>query len=202
MSLEYFFEVIAMEKPGDLIKKCEDMLTLLDMEQVLERIINDLEVIIQIENNYISRLQSQEDSPEKRIKVEDFNQVTFSFLFLTLCKYIEFYDGYKSKINLLIIDGKPKEIRNHLIKLNIRNYRNNFVGHILDDNTKRPLSPDDHQAFFDGIDKEHKSFYAFWLKLDNYHFTEGAPLLDTLKELLRAISTEYNKLYSEYKSTK
>lgn len=189
-----------MEKPADVIKKCKDMLTLLDMEVVLDRIINDLEVIIQIENNYVSRIQSADECPEKNIKIEDFNQVTFSFLFLTLCKYIEFYDQYKSKINKLITDGKPKEIRNHLVKLKIRDYRNNFVGHILDDKTKQPLSLDDHQAFFDGIDKQHKSFYAFWLKLDNYHFTEGAPLIDTLKEILQAISHEYQRLYSEYKS--
>lgn len=160
---------------------------LLDMEKILTLIISDIEIIIQIQNNYISRHSDTADQPEKKIDIDRFNQVTFSYLFLTLCKYIEFYDKYKGEINALITDDSPRAIRNELIKLKIRDYRNSVIGHIHDKKTKRPLSEKQYNDFFDGIDKAHKSFYAFWLKMDSYHFTEGAPLVVTLKNILLAI---------------
>ena len=168
--------------------------TLLDMASILAWIISDLQVVIQIQNNYMTRHRSVDDFPEKNISPEDYHHVTFSYLFLTLAKLIEFCDQYKDKLNKVCTEVKLKEISNKLKRLDIRNFRNIFIGHIRNSKTKKPITHDEFEAFFKKIESEHKSFYAFWLKLDSYNFSGNMPLLESLQKALDLIKEEYLKI--------
>jgi len=63
-----------------------------------------------------------------------------SFLFVTLAKWIEFYDHYKVLIPEEI-KGKCKQLRNELERRGVRKFRNEVVGHIWSDKHDRPLMP-------------------------------------------------------------
>jgi hypothetical protein len=68
----------------------------------------------------------------------------------------------------------------------VKQFRNKYIGHIIDNNTGSPLSNDLYNQFFDNINKHHKSLYALYLKLDTYNFL-NYPLIKHLKNMQTTI---------------
>jgi hypothetical protein len=64
---------------------------------------------------------------------------------LTLAKWVEYYDRYKS---ILPLDVQPyaKNLRNSIERRRIKDFRNNTVGHIWDDETKMPITLQETEA--------------------------------------------------------
>lgn len=69
-----------------------------------------------------------------------YNKMADSFLFVTLAKWIEFYDHYHI---LIPADIRPicKRLRNELDQRGVREFRNKVVGHIWSKKHRRPLLP-------------------------------------------------------------
>jgi hypothetical protein len=75
---------------------------LVEVEYIIGEIILDLEIIIRIQNNYVKRHLEDHSSDEKQITPDMHNRVFYSFLFLSLYKYIELYEKYKDIIIKLL----------------------------------------------------------------------------------------------------
>ena len=67
-----------------------------------------------------------------------YNKMADSFVFVTLAKWIEFYDRYRVVIPS---DQRAtcKQLRNELEKRGVRKFRNEIVGHIWSRDHRRPL---------------------------------------------------------------
>jgi hypothetical protein len=59
-----------------------------EIRYILISLVDDIELAIKIQNNYVERYQSKEDCPEKSIDPKDHMRLTFSCLILALYKYI------------------------------------------------------------------------------------------------------------------
>lgn len=159
-------------------------------QYILSRIIDDLEVIIFIQDNFLDKYLEKNKHPEQNIDPSKYQMVTFSFLILTLCKYQEFYNKYKSTLDDLATEGLPEKIYQELEELNIRTFRNKVIGHInapsMGGNWKNPFD------LLDRIKDKHKSLYAFYLKMSEYPFINECPLIGQLKKILLVIEDENN----------
>jgi hypothetical protein len=83
-------------------------------------------------------------------------------IIITLSKWIEFYDKYKSVI--------PKDVRKECFQLRkevldrgIRDFRNKVVGHIWDNKTNRPLTHDKNDAYLEKIYSGNFKDFLLWV---------------------------------------
>src|SRR5438309_8815378 len=76
---------------------------------------------------------------EKAMRVV--NRMCFSYLILTLAKFVEFYDYYKYVIPKECIDA-CKAFHRALGQRRVPDFRNKGIGHIWDDDTGKPLTSD------------------------------------------------------------
>jgi hypothetical protein len=67
------------------------------------------------------------------------------YVILTLSKWVEYYDNYKSFIPSEV-QSQAKNLRNEIERRGIRDFRNNTVGHVWDDITKMPITMKETEA--------------------------------------------------------
>lgn len=91
-----------------------------------------------------------------------YNKMADSFLFVTLAKWIEFYDHYKVLIPEEI-RGKCKQLRNELERRGVRRFRNEVVGHIWSDKHGRPLMPNEIEELGTAITKGDEIALLRWI---------------------------------------
>ncbi len=85
-----------------------------------------------------------------------------SFLFLTLAKWIEFYDRYKILIPQEMLPS-CRELRSELEKRGVREFRNMVVGHIWSKKRSRPLLPSEIEQIEKKITKGDATAFLKWI---------------------------------------
>jgi len=87
----------------------------------------------------------------------------YAMLALTLCKVMEFHGAFRQYL--------PESLRSELDAINSRiarsrilNYRNKFVGHLLDSKTKKPLDPGDIVSYWEALldSQSEEEFRRWW----------------------------------------
>lgn len=81
--------------------------------------------------------------------LRNYNKMANSFIFLTLAKWIEFYDHYRILIPLEQ-QATCKQLKKELITRGVKDFRNKVVGHIWSTSEKRLLLPSE----IENLDKE------------------------------------------------
>ena len=106
------------------------------MTETKERAVEALWILNDFIGDLITAVRTNEyfDSPKFKAGATDkvlrlCNKMAGSFLFVTLAKWIEFYDHHKALIPTEI-RGKCKQLRNELNRRGVRKFRNEVVGHI------------------------------------------------------------------------
>jgi hypothetical protein len=119
-----------------------------------------------------------------------YNNMAESFLFITLAKWIEFYDKYKQ----IIPSGQRdvcKQLRNELERRGIKDFRNKVVGHIWSDDHSRPLLPSEIEELGQKITKGHRSNFLKWIN-DPANNSLGTTIVGTSE----AVRNEIQKYWS------
>lgn len=95
-----------------------------------------------------------------------FNKMADSFLFMTLAKWIEFYDRYHV---LIPPDASPicELLRNELDRRGVREFRNTVAGHIWSKKHGRPLLPDEIEDLDRKITKGDTKEFLKWINDPN-----------------------------------
>ncbi|MDO8136864.1 MAG: hypothetical protein Q6354_04415 [Candidatus Brocadiales bacterium] len=75
-------------------------------------------------------------------------RMVYSFLIITLTKYLEWYARFKDIIPRESREGCKKLYVKLSEKLQLRKFRNKVVAHIIDDDTGRPLTPEEVDKLF------------------------------------------------------
>lgn len=90
-----------------------------------------------------------------------FNKMAMSFLFITLAKWIEFFDRYEKVIPSGSV-STCRDLRNELDARGVREFRNKIVGHIWSRKHSRPLLPQEIEALETRITKgSYESFFKW-----------------------------------------
>ena len=95
-----------------------------------------------------------------------FNRMADSFLFVTLAKWIEFYDRYHI---LIPLETKAicESLRNELERRGVREFRNTVVGHIWSKKHRRPLLPNEIEDLDRKITKGDAREFLKWINDPN-----------------------------------
>lgn len=95
-----------------------------------------------------------------------FNKMADSFLFLTLAKWIEFYDRYHF---LIPPDARAicESLRNELERRGVREFRNRVVGHIWSKKHSRPLMPNEIEDLEKKITRGDAREFLRWINDPN-----------------------------------
>ena len=102
--------------------------------------------------------------------LRSYNKMAGSFIFLTLAKWIEFYNHYR-----MVIPSEQqttcKQLRNELLTRGVKDFRNKVVGHIWSTNDNRPLLPSEIENLDRRITGGDESKFLKWINdSDNNHF--------------------------------
>lgn len=114
-------------------------------ERTLEacRLANDLHLeLITATQAYNTFQRSISARPPKPIVQTGIRRFCLSYVFLSLSKWIEYYDHYKTIIPT-DVQQYAKNLRNEIDRKGIKRFRDKIVGHIWDKDTKRPITMDD-----------------------------------------------------------
>lgn len=94
--------------------------------------------------------------------LRSYNKMADSFIFLTLAKWIEFYDHYR-----MVIPPEQqmtcKQLRNELVTRGVKDFRNKVVGHIWSTKHHRPLFPSEIENLDKSITGGDGSTFLRWI---------------------------------------
>lgn len=119
-----------------------------------------------------------------------YNKMADSFIFLTLGKWIEFYDRY----HLLIpVDLRPicKQLRNELDRRGVREFRNIVVGHIWSKKHSRPLLAREIEELDRRITKGDPNAFLKWIN-DPSNNQLGATIVGTSEAVRDAVKNKWS----------
>lgn len=119
-----------------------------------------------------------------------YNKMADSFLFLTLAKWIEFYDRYHI---LIPADVRTicEQLRNDLDKRGVREFRNKVVGHIWSKKHRRPLLPSEIEDLDRKITKGDAKAFLRWIN-DPSNNRLGATVVGTSEAVRDAIRKKWS----------
>jgi hypothetical protein len=94
--------------------------------------------------------------------VRFYHKMADSYLFVTLAKWIEFYDHYRKVIPH---DMLPtcKRLRKELVNRGMLEFRNTVVGHIWSNKKKRPLLPEEIDHLYEKITSGNSRDFLKWI---------------------------------------
>lgn len=118
-----------------------------------------------------------------------FNRMADSFLFVTLAKWIEFYDSY----NVFIPpDAKDicKTLRNELLRRGVKEFRNQVVGHIWNKKHSRPLLVNEIEDLDRKITKGDVKKFLRWINDPNNNHP-GETIVGTIEFVRDAIQKKW-----------
>ena len=119
-----------------------------------------------------------------------YNKMADSFIFVTLAKWIEFYDRYHPVIPVEQRDT-CKQLRDELDKRGIREFRNKIVGHIWHRKRQRPLLVSEIKKLDARITKGDEKGFLLWINNpDNNHF--GTTFVGTSEAVRDRIKTVWS----------
>jgi len=119
-----------------------------------------------------------------------YNKMALSFLFLTLAKWIEFYDRY----HVLIppdVRTTCQQLRKELDRRGVREFRNKVVGHVWSKKHCRPLSLSEIEELDRKITKGDLSAFQKWIN-DSSNNHLGTTIVGTSE----AVRDEIRKKWS------
>ena len=119
-----------------------------------------------------------------------YNKMADSFLFVTLAKWIEFYDRYHV---LIPPDAKAicENLRNELDRRGVREFRNKVVGHIWSKKHSRPLLPNEIEDLDRKITKGDARKFRRWINDPNNNQL-GATIVGTSEFVRDAIKKKWS----------
>jgi hypothetical protein len=98
--------------------------------------------------------------------LRDYNKMVDSFLYMTLAKWIEFYDKYNSVIPQQQLQT-CKHLRDELVERGVRDFRNQIVGHIWHKRSRRPLLISEIKDLEQRITKGDGKQFLHWINHPN-----------------------------------
>jgi hypothetical protein len=118
------------------------------------------------------------------------NKMADSFLFVTLAKWIEFYDRYHV---LIPSDTRNicEQLRNELDKRGVREFRNKVVGHIWSKKHGRPLLPKEIEELDRKIIRGDAKEFLRWVN-DPKNNSLGATIVGTSEAVRDAIKKKWS----------
>ena len=118
------------------------------------------------------------------------NKMAYSFIFITLAKWIEFYDHYHAVIPIEL-RATCKQLRNDLDKRGAREFRNKVVGHIWSKKHRRPLLPSEIEKLDKKITNGDESKFLKWINdPDNNRF--GTTIVGTSETVRDKIKEKWS----------
>lgn len=135
------------------------------------------------------------DSPKFKAGATDrvlrgYAKMADSFLFVTLAKWIEFYDRYYELIPLEARD-RCEQLRNELDRRGVREFRNKVVGHIWSKRHSRPLLPKEIETLDKRITKGDAEAFLKWVN-DPARNRLGSTIVGTSEAVRDAIKEEWS----------
>lgn len=134
------------------------------------------------------------DSPFFSKKIKDttrvgINRMCLSHIFLTLYKWLEFYERYNKIIPRDCIPS-CRSLRKEIEKREIDKFRNKFVGHIWDKEKNRPLTIKEIDDYISKIMGEDHSSFLNWV-----NNPEGNTFPNTVLSIIQHISIRIKEDY-------
>ncbi len=96
------------------------------------------------------------------IQLSAVERMCFSHLALSLSKLLEFWKDYHHLLPEKH-HGELKELNKEIRKKGIENFRNKVSGHILDKESKKPLTPSEIMNLLEGLIGEHADTCLNWI---------------------------------------
>ena len=137
---------------------------------------------------YFETKQFKEAATENVLRI--FNRMADSFLFVTLAKWVEFYDRYRV---LIPPDTRAicEQLRNELDSRGVREFRNKVVGHIWSKKHSRPLLPKEIADLDRKITREDAREFLRWVNDPNNNQL-GTTIVGTSEFVRDAIKTKWS----------
>lgn len=117
-----------------------------------------------------------------------YNKMADSFIFITLAKWIEFYDRYHPVIPAEQKDT-CKQLRDELDRRGVREFRNKIVGHIWHTKRRRPLLVSEIKELDERITKGNGKGFLLWLNNpdSNYFGKTFVGTSEAVRDRIKAI---------------
>ncbi len=126
-----------------------------------------------------------------------YNKMADAFLYVTLAKWIEFYDHYRDVIPSEIRDV-CKKLKSDLEKRGVRDFRNQVVGHIWSDEHRRPLSSKEIDELERKMTNGDPEGFLRWVNDPENRL--GATVVGTSEAVRDAIQTKWSLSEQELKT--
>jgi len=122
--------------------------------------------------------------------LRNYNKMADSFLFVTLAKWIEFYDRYHAVIptDVRLI---CKQLRDELDRRGVREFRNKVVGHIWSKKHRHPLLPSEIDELDRRITNGDGKAFLRWIN-DQANNRLGATIVGTSEVVRDAIKKKWS----------
>lgn len=119
----------------------------------------------------------------------ELRKMSLSYLFITLTKWVEFYDKYH---NVLSPDIRPvvKAIKTKIEQKGIVDFRNNVVGHIWNKRVRRPLGKEEIEQGLERIIGPSPEAFFFWIN-DPANNVFPNTVVSVAEELRRRLEIDY-----------
>ena len=130
-----------------------------DASNILNQIALDLIVSIEARKHF----KEMGDGLTKNVQVRiGLNRMCLFQIILALNKYMEFYGNYKDTIPAKFQD-ESRSLFQKIKQKEINKFRNKFVGHIINNDTKRPLSKEEYDHFANKILGKNPEAFLKWI---------------------------------------
>ena len=134
-----------------------------DAVDVLNDFVGDFVAGVMVLREYSQRLKNKNSDGKALITI---HKMCISYLILALCKWLEFYDKYKT-----IIPDENREDCKKLLKIlrekNVMLFRNRIVGHIWDKTLNRPLKNSEIMEKLNIITNNNLGEFLSWINDPN-----------------------------------
>lgn len=120
---------------------------------ILNYLLGDVVAAVEVRRLYLSTGQANASAAVSRMAL--------SYLFLTLDKWIEFYERF-GRVIPEDCREPAKVLKKEIEQRGIRRFRNTFVGHIWDKKRARPLTADEVAEAADAIVKGDEDAFCRW----------------------------------------
>lgn len=116
-------------------------------------------------------------------------RMCISHLIITISKWNEFYDKYKSIIPKDVID-KAKNLKKDINKRKLINFRNTVAGHIWDKKLNRPLTPNEIDNRLQQVFITNQKDFINWI--NDHKNNKNVSIVSVCELLRKKIQEEYN----------
>lgn len=167
------------------------------MEESRERAVEAFWILNDFVGDLICATQAFEyfDTPKFKAGATEqvlriYNKMADSFLFVTLAKWIEFYDRYHV---LIPPDARSicEQLRDELDQRGVREFRNKVVGHMWSKKYRRPLLPSEIDDLDRKITKGDAKAFLRWINDPNNNRL-GATVVGTSEAVRDAIKEKWS----------